>query len=261
MLVELTRTELLHQAHENFVAAYRVIAEAAPHGATTTFDGATACATGIPEVEFNRLFVTAPPADPPGMLSQATAFFRTHNVPWMLVAAPELATAIGPAAVAAGLHYGRSMPGMLLAPLREPARSVPGLEVERVTSAGLAEIFVGALAAGLGMPSDMMSVFGTTGAWDTAETESFIGWLDGHAVGTATLVLSDDMAGVYNVTTALGWRDRGIATAMTEAAVALGAARGAVASTLQASSMGFPVYRRMGYEPIGSYRGWYRRKP
>lgn len=262
MLAERTRSELLRQAHANFAAAYRVLAEAVPAGAVAEIDCALGCVTGVLEPEFNRLFVNEPPADPAGMLREAKAFFAQHDMPWMLVAAPEVAEELREVAPAAGLSYSRPMPGMLLAPLAELTREVEGLEIQRVTDAGLAAIYVGALATGYGAPGGLFEVFGAPGTWDTDETESFIGWLDGNAVGTATLVLSGEMAGVYNISAAPAFRRRGVGAAMTAAAIAAGRERGARASTLQASAMGFPLYLGMGYEAFGSYRGWtFRAQP
>ena len=55
-------------------------------------------------------------------------------------------------------------------------------------------------------------------------------------------------AGIYNVTTVEAARGRGIGAAMTVAAVRHGADLGLDLATLQASTMGRPVYERLGFE-------------
>ena len=54
---------------------------------------------------------------------------------------------------------------------------------------------------------------------------------------------------------------RGLAALVTRAAGNAGFDLGARLASLQASPMGEPVYRRMGYETIGSYPYWVRMQP
>jgi predicted acetyltransferase len=61
------------------------------------------------------------------------------------------------------------------------------------------------------------------------------------------------VVGVYAVGTSTVARRRGIATAMTWAAVQAGREWGCAAATLQASEMGEPVYRAMGFETVARY--------
>jgi ribosomal protein S18 acetylase RimI-like enzyme len=80
-----------------------------------------------------------------------------------------------------------------------------------------------------------------------APEEHVIGLLDGTPVATASLMVAGGAAGIYNVVTLESVRRRGIGTAMTAAAVRRGAERGMELATLQASSMGRPVYERLGF--------------
>jgi predicted acetyltransferase len=61
-------------------------------------------------------------------------------------------------------------------------------------------------------------------------------------------------AGVYVVTTAEANRHQGIGAALTAAALREGRERGLRVGTLQASAMGEPVYRRMGFETVAEYQ-------
>ena len=69
-------------------------------------------------------------------------------------------------------------------------------------------------------------------------------------------LLSHGVAGIYWVGTLPEARGRGIAEACTRAATNAGFAAGASFAALQASVMGEPIYRRMGYREVTRYP-WY----
>jgi ribosomal protein S18 acetylase RimI-like enzyme len=81
----------------------------------------------------------------------------------------------------------------------------------------------------------------------------FSGRIDGEIVGTSALFDRHGVAGVYVVTTARGYRGRGIGAALTTAALRSGYERGLEVATLQASSDGERLYRRMGFQRVGQY--------
>ena len=86
------------------------------------------------------------------------------------------------------------------------------------------------------------------------DLDRFAGWLDERIVGSAVLLDHCGVAGIYAVTTVDGYRRRGIGAALTAAALRAGRERGRRVGTLQASSMGRPVYRRMGFQVVAGYR-------
>lgn len=80
-----------------------------------------------------------------------------------------------------------------------------------------------------------------------------IAWEDGSPLATAQVVLGHGVAGVYYVGTVEAARGRGLAELVTRAVTNLGFDLGARFVTLQASSMGDPIYRRMGYRELYRY--------
>ncbi|MGH9017093.1 MAG: GNAT family N-acetyltransferase [Acidimicrobiales bacterium] len=80
---------------------------------------------------------------------------------------------------------------------------------------------------------------------------------EGPVAGALTL-LSHGVAGVYWVGTLERARRRGLGRAVTAAVTNAAFDRGAAAVTLQASVMGAPVYRAMGYEVLYHYEDWVR---
>jgi predicted acetyltransferase len=74
-----------------------------------------------------------------------------------------------------------------------------------------------------------------------------------------TLDDADD-CGVYLVATTSEHRGRGLARRLLHVALAEGRERGRLISTLQATKLGYPVYQRLGYEPVCALGMWERRK-
>jgi GNAT superfamily N-acetyltransferase len=67
-------------------------------------------------------------------------------------------------------------------------------------------------------------------------------------------------AGVIFVATLPEARGRGLATSLLAAALVEARDRGCDISTLQATAAGEPVYARLGYERIGSFEMWEKRR-
>lgn len=74
--------------------------------------------------------------------------------------------------------------------------------------------------------------------------------LDGEPMGAALILMSHGIGGVYWVAVSETARGRGIAYALTQYVTNLAFDLGAANVQLQASAMGEPVYRRMGYEEL-----------
>ena len=82
----------------------------------------------------------------------------------------------------------------------------------------------------------------------------FTAYLEGKPVAVSSLVMTDDIAGVYAVATLPQARKRGIGTAMTLHAMTEGLQRGAKMATLQATPMGRPIYESIGFQKLFDYQ-------
>ena len=78
--------------------------------------------------------------------------------------------------------------------------------------------------------------------------------VDGEPVGATLLHESHGIAGVYWVAVLEEARGRGVAAAMVQHVTNVGFHLGAANVQLQASAMGEPIYRRLGYEELYRYR-------
>ncbi|MEU8819192.1 GNAT family N-acetyltransferase [Actinoplanes sp. NPDC048796] len=80
------------------------------------------------------------------------------------------------------------------------------------------------------------------------------GRVEGRIAGTAEIWFSHGLATLYFVGTQPDRRRRGIAAAVTRAAVRLAYERGARTVSLTSSVMAVPLYRALGFHEIGEYR-------
>lgn len=79
----------------------------------------------------------------------------------------------------------------------------------------------------------------------------YLGEVEGRAVCTAALYIDDDVAHVFDVSTASDQRRRGLASAAMHAALTLARERDGVRrAALQASPDGLGVYRRLGFGEV-----------
>lgn len=67
---------------------------------------------------------------------------------------------------------------------------------------------------------------------------------------TAAAAVWGEVAGVFFVDTDPGWRGRGVATAMTAAALKTAAASGARTALLDSSALGLSIYQRLGFRAV-----------
>ena len=81
--------------------------------------------------------------------------------------------------------------------------------------------------------------------------QCYLAILNGQPVATSQFLLSAGVAGIYNVTCLPEARGQGIGAAITLAPLLEARLRGYRISILQASHLGYPVYRRLGFHDYG----------
>jgi GNAT superfamily N-acetyltransferase len=92
-----------------------------------------------------------------------------------------------------------------------------------------------------------------------AETTVGIAHLDGRPACTVQVTIAGDDVGVFSVATTPRARGRGLARRLQYVLLARARERGVRTTTLQASSMGRPVYLALGYRSFGPMDMWERR--
>ena len=115
--------------------------------------------------------------------------------------------------------------------------------------------YVRAYAEPLGFPANGIDAAAERElAFAYPEVTRLAGVVDGKMVGTCTLSLGTEVGALYCIATDANYRGRGIATALTRESLRLARESGRRIVTLQASSLGEPVYKRIGFETVGHYR-------
>jgi ribosomal protein S18 acetylase RimI-like enzyme len=83
---------------------------------------------------------------------------------------------------------------------------------------------------------------------------AFLAYRGAEPVAIAMTIVNNGVAGIYWVGTTESARGRGLGRTLTAAAVNAGFDLGAELASLQASPMGEPIYRAMGFEKVFDYR-------
>jgi GNAT superfamily N-acetyltransferase len=89
----------------------------------------------------------------------------------------------------------------------------------------------------------------------------YLARVDGEPAATVSALDVGDDCPIWMVATAEVARGRGLATALMRKAIHDASQRGCATSTLQATKLGTPVYRRCGYQDFGALGMWERRPP
>ncbi len=231
-----------------------------PGGEVHEDRGVTWFVTGLPDPLFNGVMTAC--LEPSGVaprLEEMVAEFRRRGLPleWT-VGSSTVPQDLGTHLRAKGLDHLLVVPGMAMdlhdlpdEPLPaaltiEEVEDRPGLETcVRIFAAAfeIAEPLVPRLVdIELGMPPDHRE-----------HSAAYVGRLAGRPVASSVRFESAGVAGLYFVATLPAARGRGIARAMTVRALQAARARGFRIGTLQATAMGRPVYRRLGFREVSRF--------
>ena len=250
MMVE-DRDELGRLADANLAGAW---ANIGGHGGEV--GGSPDCpfvATGLPVAFFNGVYATGPVDNPDQLIADATAFMAERGVPWLLWVRQGVDDALLDAGRRAGLTDAGGPPAMALSVIPEIPPFPDGLEITVVRDVAGLEIARDLGACGFEMPREFIDVLAAESMLDDPTVVMVTGSVHDVPVSTALVGVTGSTAGIYNVATPPEHRRRGYGEALTWAAVAEGRRLGCDHSVLQASPMGAPVYRRMGYLDLGAY--------
>lgn len=127
------------------------------------------------------------------------------------------------------------------------------LEVRTVRTKEDLTAFGGLAFGTFGFPVDLSPVAFTEALMQLPHPEMFLGYVDGTPVCCSMLLLTGRIAGIYWVGVDASARRRGLGAAITAEAVQAGRDRGGEVAVLQASKLGEPVYRRLGFATVRHY--------
>jgi ribosomal protein S18 acetylase RimI-like enzyme len=168
---------------------------------------------------------------------------------------------------AAGLTLEGTAPAMAADLADVPLDEAPpgGLEIVPVTDAATLDEFLVIIEADWvdwtgGEPTAVQQR--TLAAWRTQIPPKlahepvplrWIGRADGKVVATSRIAIGAGVAGLYAISTLSAYRGRGFGRAMTIAALRAARSIGYRIAVLQASDLGYGVYRRLGFRELFQY--------
>jgi GNAT superfamily N-acetyltransferase len=250
------------RAHLNLVESSRRLFELDPGAELEAGEGWLfgAGSAGHPTIS-NAAFRLDDELEPRELLSRAREFFGERGrgfVLWVRGGVAEDAGLIA-TAEAAGLQNVYEMPEMTLGDRPAALPFAEGVELRRLDSAEDDEQYWRIAAEAyrdIGFPPEVFGFY--RGLEELAapggDAVAFLADLDGAPVAIAMTIVTHGVAGIYWVGSLAAARGRGLGRAITAAATDAGFDLGAEFASLQASPMGAPIYRAMGYETIYDYR-------
>lgn len=215
--------------------------------------------SGSPIAMFNGVISARFPADQvDAEIERTLDVFRVSSLPmlWWIgpgSSPPDLSARL----VAHGLHEGDNTPCMAvnlgaLAPLTP----LPSVTFAQVTTPEQVEQFAMTAALGFEFGAEAAPIFQRIAAGACLPPNPawvyHLAYLDGAPVATCVTLLHAGVAGLYTISTLPDARGHGIGGEITRLAMLHARSLGYRVATLLASTMGYPVYLRLGFVDIAT---------
>jgi ribosomal protein S18 acetylase RimI-like enzyme len=153
-----------------------------------------------------------------------------------------------------GLTSELAMPAMVVRAANLRERIVDGLSVSIVDGDDDRTLAIETAAAGFGAPVSLFEPIYAEDVLAVDGLDAYLARTGDDVVSTALGYTIADAVGIFNVATPAPHRGRGYGAAVTTAAVRRGFDNGAELGWLQASEIGFSVYRSLGFEQVATDR-------
>ena len=210
--------------------------------------------SALPTRMFNRVTVTRalPPATSEEIAGRVIGFYAAARGGEYLVNDPWGTLDLEPF----GFERWWDLPFMIRAAGGSPPPESRGLRIEEVRHEDQRAAFESALVDGFAI--EELRHTGSPVVFDRSvlsdpSLRMWVAFMDEQVIGTAVALVGHGVVGVYLVTVVDAARGRGLGEALTWRATL---ADPALPATLQASSMGKPLYNRMGYRTIATCQTW-----
>jgi GNAT superfamily N-acetyltransferase len=211
--------------------------------------------TGVPFPFYNGIVKTRLALEAvEAAIDREVAHFAQCGLPFVWWTGPSTAPAdLGERLRARGFVLAYTGLGMAADLRGLPASSAPpaGVTIERVADAEALAHWVSIALNAFGLPPALEAplLAMETGLGRSPEDvyQRFLGTFEGHPVACSSVYMGAGVAGLHAIWTIAAARRKGIGTAMTLAPLLHARERGYRVGVLSASSLGEPVYRRLGF--------------
>lgn len=216
--------------------------------------------TNMPDHFMNLIVCTDLPEDGiHELIGGALDHFRALNIrklTW-LTDEGELAAEIKKHLLAHGVTFTEALSREMAADLMALQEELPfpeGLEIVPVENEEMLQQWIHTAGIGFDVPAQYEQVWYDFFVEAVLELpfRTYLARLHGRPVATSQLFLSAGVAGIYNVTCIPEARGQGIGAAIALAPSLAARGMGYRVAILQASDLGYPVYRRLGFQDFGT---------
>jgi ribosomal protein S18 acetylase RimI-like enzyme len=204
----------------------------------------------IPIAQFNGVWPVDDAAAP--QLEDALAQVEAAGVPTSVQLRVGQTPACEATAKRLDLTRELALPVMVVREAGLRARDLDGLSISTVASDTDRTLAIETAAAGFGAPVSIFEPIYREHVLAAEGVRVYLARAGQEAVSTSIGYTIGDTAAIFNVATPAGHRGRGYGAAVTTAAALGGFADGAELAWLQASEMGFSVYRGLGFEHVAT---------
>ena len=215
--------------------------------------------THMPDHFMNLVVCTElPPEGIDTLIENALTHFKSLNVKrlsWLIeegVPAAEIKVQLENHGLTFRESFATEMAADLMS-LPEKTQIPNGLRIMTVEDEALLRKWIHVASIGFRIPQDVENIWYSFFAEAACERPflTYLALLNGVPVATSQLFTSAGVAGIYNVTCLPEARGQGIGAAITLAPLLEAREMGYRVGILQASSMGYKVYQRLGFQDFG----------
>lgn len=154
-----------------------------------------------------------------------------------------------------GLHPAGEVPGMAgeLAVMNPTPKTIENFIIQKASNIEMQALWGRIAAIGSEFPDSATEMAQLEASLTDSQYKvqhRYIGFWDGVPVASSAMVLDSGVAGIYAVATIPEARRKGIGRLMTEFPLFEARQAGYRVGILQASSMGYPIYKKMGFKDV-----------
>ncbi|MHB8772768.1 MAG: GNAT family N-acetyltransferase [Syntrophales bacterium] len=212
--------------------------------------------TGYPNRQFNVFFVREKTTNPLKLLQKGEQFFESRKLPFRISFSSGAEKDFLPLLSERGYKENRPEAVMTLSDLPDKNVFRRDLDIRRISSAEELVHFQEIVENSYSLPAGSGRFVITERIVNLPDTELFVGYADNQPACTSMVIKTGPVAGIYWVATLDRFRNRGFGKAITVESLVAGRNRGCTFASLQASVMGMPVYRSIGFANPYNYRNY-----